>query len=92
MKKTFTYKNRTFDVYGHRYGTMLFEFSVYEVIRPAWKIFRSGFFPLCCGWFFIDDYPSIEDGIKERIAHVLQEEIEEVERNRKVNEYFKDTY
>lgn len=92
MKAIYYYENREFEVYGRRYGEMMFEATVYEVVRPTWKIFRTKFSPFIDTWFCIDNYPSIDDGIKTLIAKQLLEDKLEEERTKKVNDFFKNTY
>lgn len=92
MKATYCYKNREFEVYGRRYGEVMFDVTIYEVVRPTWKIFRTKSSPFVDTWFCIDNYPSIDDAIKTLIAKRLVEEEKEVERSKKVNDFFKNTY
>lgn len=90
MKTTFTYANRVFEIYSHRDGSVLFEMSVYEVVRPTWKLFRTRYFGH--KWFFLDDYSTVEEGLKAGLAQLLTEEKEETERDEKVAKFFNSTY
>lgn len=92
MKATYYYENREFEVYAHQNMGVALDVAIYEVVRPTWKIFRSKFFPLVDTYFFIDDYPSIDDAIRTLIARKLAEEEREEECTKKVNDFFKNTY
>lgn len=91
MKKTYELdEGRIFDLHFWRDGQHLIEVTVYEVKRPHRKHFgRTKFFPFCSAYRWIDDFERIEDLLLDVLAHGLQDEEDQLARDKKVEEFFK---
>ena len=89
MKMTINRNNRTFiaHVGSEDYGIV--SVSFHELVRPTWKIFRATIFPIENSWFYLKDYPSIEEGINHRLTHVLRAEEERNENMKKWQDFEK---
>ena len=65
--------NRTFELYiSPSCVSGMAEVSIYEVVRPSWKIFRSRHFN--GGSFWVEDYDTIADGAYDLLAYYLDKE------------------
>ena len=75
-KKTVVIDNREFECHinsefcGHACAV-----SIYEVVRPSWKIFRTTYRAYKVFW--IDEFPSVKEGIQKMVKIYLNEENEE---------------
>ncbi len=78
-KNTYIINGRTFEVVTVMvagFKGALAESYIYEVIRPSWKIFRTRIIDSKSFW--IDEYDTIEQGVKKMLALVLKEEGDEI--------------
>lgn len=86
----FIVDNRTFEVItvmaAGFHGEMA-ECYIYEIIRPNWKIFRKRW--LDTKTFWIDDFPTIEDGVKLMLEQVIENENKDTGIQAKWDEFFK---
>lgn len=75
-----------FDVYTD-FGGIMVCYSIYEVVRPKWKIFRTRY----CddGSFWITDYDSIKEGLRAMLGHYLEEERFKAEIRKKFEDFEK---
>jgi hypothetical protein len=87
MKFDCTIKNRTFEMHVSPEGIGMVSVTVWEVVRPTWKIFRSRY--VDSGYFWIDDYSNIRSGAIKVLAHILKEERVFEERAKKWKEFSK---
>lgn len=70
--------------YGAEYGGRMCAVSIYEVVRPKWKIFRTSY--RAYKTFWVEDYHSIKGGISRMVRIFLQEENDESKRWQKWEE------
>ena len=73
--RIYTIGNRTFECYASPEGSAMVSVTIWEVVRPTWKIFRTRFYDSKCFW--IDDYDSIEMGILASLQYFLDKEHEQ---------------
>ena len=75
MKTTIVIQGRTFEChFGAELGGKMCGVSICEVKRPKWKIFRTTFQDQCTFW--VDDYPSIQEGVRQMVVRFLAREQE----------------
>lgn len=75
MKQIITVEGRTFECYiSAELGGKICGVSICEVKRPNWRIFRSIFQDQCTFW--VDDYESIQEGVRQMIIYFLAREQE----------------
>lgn len=61
------------------------EYCISEVVRPKWKIFRTRF---CrSGRFWIEDFPTVREGLKYSLALFLAGEQAEIENRKKYQDF-----
>lgn len=89
MKKIYFLDGKQYEVIVRPDGRYLVTCSVYEVTHPNRKIFRTKY--LDTKTFFIEDYLSIEIGVKSTLGKVLLAKADEVKRRKKWEE-FENTY
>lgn len=89
MKKIYFLDGKQYEVIVRPDGQYLVTCSVYEVTHPNRKIFRTKY--LDTKTFFIEDYLSIEIGVKTILGKVLLAKADEAERRKKWKE-FENTY
>lgn len=82
---------RKFNCYVSSVGSSLCEVSFYEVVKHQNGKEREKFFPLDKRIFWIDDFDTINEGVKHKLAISLQEEAQEIERSEKIKN-FKKSY
>ena len=75
-----------FDAYTDFDGAMVC-YSIYEVVRPKWKIFRTRYCKHGCFW--ITDYPSIKEGLRKMLGYYLEEERTDAENRKKFEDFEK---
>lgn len=75
MKKIYSMAGKNYEVHIFRDGQYFINCSIYKVVHPKWKFFRTKY--VSSKTFFIEDYLTIDVGIKIMISKVLQEESEE---------------
>ena len=46
--------------------------TVYRIRRPKWKFFRTDFLPTESKGFFIDDFPTIEEGVNWTLGCIFE--------------------
>lgn len=85
MKTLYSYENRHFEVYVNPDARNCIDVNVFEIVRPAWKIFRTKF--IDSGSFWSDDYENIDEGVRTVIAKMMLTEKRNLERVRKWKEY-----
>lgn len=73
-KTTIFRKNRTFDVYVYPIGSGMAEITIYEVIRPNRKFFRTKFFPFHSCSVFVEDFPTITAALFDCVDAGLRKE------------------
>lgn len=79
MKKIVEKEGRTFECYlSSEYQGKMCVVSVYEVVRPSWKIFRTSY--QTSESFWISDYDTIAQGVEKMVDCLLVREKEEEER------------
>ena len=87
MAKTVIFRNnRFFDVYVTPIGAGMAEISIYEVVRPKRKLFRTKFFPFHSCSVFIEDFPTITAALFDCVDAGLRKE----ERTKKLEKMWKD--
>lgn len=68
--------NRIFECYcASKYNAKVCEVLIYEVVRPKWKIFRTKYRSFKAFW--IDDFPTIREGVESRVDKYLHDEWKE---------------
>ena len=73
---------REFEVYlSPEFSGKMCAVSIYEVVRPNWKIFRTKL--PCYKSFWISDYPTIKEGVYAMLENYLADEAEDKEIKRK---------
>lgn len=72
MKKTYIVDGREFICYVSPSIVNHVEVSIWEVVRPRWKIFRSKYRDSYTFWIF--DYKSIDEGVRDAIDTYLRHE------------------
>ena len=82
--------DRTFEVHAMVDPTCDFsiEYSVYEVVRPHWKFFRTTY--LKHGWFFVSDFDTILDGLNKGLDDYLKQEAYENSCRKKIEDFEKN--
>lgn len=79
---TLTMNNRTFEChYCSEIGGKMCSITFCEIVRPTWKIFRTTLYDTSSFW--VDDYPTIREGIEACLSHLLNVEAKDKERNEK---------
>ena len=73
--KNYTIGNRTFECYVSPEGSDMASVTIWEVVRPTWKIFRTKYYN--SKYFWIDDYDSIEMGVLASLQYFLDIEHEQ---------------
>jgi hypothetical protein len=75
-----------FDAYTEFGGAMVC-YSIYEVVRPKWKIFRTRY----CddGAFWISEYPTIKEGLRTGLGYYLARERTDAENRKKFEDFEK---
>lgn len=89
MKKTYSIDGKLYEAHISADGRYLVSCIIFEVVHPNRKFFRMKY--LDSKTFFIDDYISIDVGIKTMIGKIIQEKWRTKERQRKWEE-FENTY
>lgn len=88
-KKTTMYANgKEYKVVIDYFGYGIISVEVYEIVRPTWKIFRTPLFSIGYSRFFLNDFPTIEEGVEHSFLSILETEREENEENEKLKDYF----
>ena len=82
IKKEF--KGRQFEL------NVWFEFgcvwvSMYEVIRPTWKIFRTRYIDRRLK--FLDDFQSVEDAVNTSFLQIMLQEKQKADNRKKIKEF-----
>lgn len=86
-KRTVTLKSgRTFELSAHRdfHGAMIC-YSIDEVVRPSWKIFRTKYCD--SGMFWLSDFDSVEDGLLCQLSKYLESEQYDLENLKKYQDF-----
>lgn len=89
MKMTICKNNRIFEISACSIGSGMADVTIYEVVRPKWKIFRTNFLPFYSSSFFVIDYSSIYEGCVVCLDKALQKEEEQKEISKKWKEFEK---
>lgn len=86
MKRKIVEANgRQFEVkVDYEFGVFI---SLYEVVHPTWKIFRTKFFDFTHRHFFIEDIESIDEAIQITLKKGLEKEAVENANRQKIEEY-----
>lgn len=58
---------------------------IYEVVRPNWKFFRTRW--LDTKNFWVDDFPTIADGVLRMVERVVEKEVADKELRKKWAEF-----
>lgn len=75
MKQIVTIEGRTFEChYGAELSGKMCGVNIFEVKRPKWKIFRTTYQDQCTFW--VDDYESIQEGVRQMVMRFLAREQE----------------
>lgn len=83
--KIYTIDNRTFECYVASEGDAWVSVTVWEVVRPTWKIFRTKYYD--SKYFRIDNYDSIEMGVLDSLQYLLEVEDKQNQRIAKWKEF-----
>ena len=86
-KRTVTLKSgRTFELSANMdfHGAMIC-YSIDEVVRPSWKIFRTKYRD--SGMFWLADFDSVEDGLLRQLAKYLDSEQYDLENLKKYQDF-----
>lgn len=75
-----------FDAYTEFGGAMVC-YSIYEVVRPTWKIFRTRHCDY--GSFWITEYPSVKEGLRVMLGRYLETERTDAENRKKFEDFEK---
>lgn len=86
IKKELNGEQYELDAHMGCFGCMI-EVDIKRVVRPDWKIFRTITEDTRC--FFISDYKTIEEGCKNCFEKFKKEYEEELETQKKLNNFFK---
>ena len=71
--KEIIFDNRTFIIkFRPDWGGRMCECKLYELVRPTWKIFRTKHLDNI--WFMVEDYDSIEVGLKWTVINYWKRE------------------
>lgn len=75
MKQIVTIEGRTFEChYGAELGGKMCGVNIFEVKRPKWKIFRTTYQDYRTFW--VDDYETIQEGVRQMVMRFLAREQE----------------
>ncbi len=66
-------EGRTFECRAYSIGCAMCEVSIYEVVRPNWKIFRTKYRDTY--YFSVDDFDTIKEGVEIGVEQLLKEEL-----------------
>lgn len=90
MRIAVNVNNRQLEVYVNPdLGGCMASVSVFEVVRPKWKIFRTRFIDSQSFW--ISDYETIDEGARKAIDDILAKEQKQKENCEKWKN-FSETY
>lgn len=82
MKKIVEKEGRTFECHlSSEFQGYMCVVSIYEVVRPSWRIFRTSYQGQKSFW--IEDYETIMQGVEKMVDYLLASEKEEEERRAK---------
>lgn len=83
------YNGERYELDAHMgcFGCMI-EVDIKRVVRPDWKIFRTTTEDTRS--FFISDYETIEEGCEHCFNKFIQDYEEEISRQKKLNNFFKN--
>jgi hypothetical protein len=89
IKKIFDCKDgRSFEFKVHRdFNGAMVCCDIAEIVHPERRFFRTRY--LCHKSFWIADYPTVEEGLKNCLAHYLADEREWQENNKKFENFEK---
>jgi hypothetical protein len=90
MKRTDTIvcDGRTFEVVTVMeagFGGAMAGAHIYEIVRPNWKFFRTRW--LDTKTFWVDDFPTIADGVLRMVERVVEKEVADKELRQKWAEF-----
>lgn len=82
MKKIIEKEGRTFECHlSSEFQGSMCVVSIYEVVRPSWRIFRTSYQSTKSFW--IDEYDTIMQGVEKMVDYLLAYEKEEAKRRAK---------
>lgn len=85
-KAVFTSNNRTFEITAHTdFNGAMIDYMIWEVVRPKWKIFRTRYF--AGGSFWIEDFPTVREGLQHALDEFLAEEKRDQENKKKFEDF-----
>lgn len=50
----------------------MIEVTIYRIRRPKWRFFRTDFLPSGSKRFFIEDFPTIEEGVNLALKNIFE--------------------